>query len=89
MKTVTPGAGRIIGVDLARCLALIAMYVAHVAPSAGPAGILNLSEFVTAPPLRAADGRISLPLHRTHELPGTLCLIGGPRNRVDSYWAIY
>lgn len=49
MKTATPGAGRIIGVDLARCLALIAMYVAHVAPSAGPAGILNLSEFATAP----------------------------------------
>lgn len=49
MKTKAHGAGRIIGVDLARCLALIAMYVAHVAPSAGPAGVLNLSEFVAAP----------------------------------------
>ncbi|MDO4897771.1 MAG: hypothetical protein Q3965_00545 [Rothia sp. (in: high G+C Gram-positive bacteria)] len=41
--------GRLIGVDLARCLALVSMFVAHTAPSAGPAGVLNLSEFLTAP----------------------------------------
>lgn len=41
--------GRIIGVDIARCMALLSMFVAHVAPSGGPAGVLNLSEFLTAP----------------------------------------
>lgn len=41
--------GRVVGIDLARGVALVAMFVAHTAPSPGPAGVLNLSEFVTAP----------------------------------------
>lgn len=43
------GAGRIIGIDVARCFALISMFIAHTAPSGGPGGLLNLSEFLTAP----------------------------------------
>lgn len=43
------GAGRVIGVDLARCAALISMFVAHVAPGRGPGGVFNLSEFLAAP----------------------------------------
>ena len=41
--------GRVIGIDLARSAALISMFIAHTAPSGGPAGLLNLSEFLTAP----------------------------------------
>lgn len=36
-------------VDMLRGIALISMFVAHVAPSQGPAGILEYSEFATAP----------------------------------------
>lgn len=43
------GAGRIIGIDVARCLALLSMFIAHTAPGRGPGGLLNLSEFLTAP----------------------------------------
>ncbi|WP_237209126.1 DUF418 domain-containing protein [Rothia nasimurium] len=39
--------GRIIGVDVARFAALAGMFVAHTAPSRGPAGIFNFSEFYT------------------------------------------
>lgn len=42
-------AGRVIGIDLARCAALISMFIAHGAPGGGPGGLLNLSEFLTAP----------------------------------------
>lgn len=42
------GAGRLLGIDLARCLALLSMFVAHLAPSPGPYGVLNISEFLTA-----------------------------------------
>lgn len=37
------------GVDLARGLAVVSMFVAHTAPSAGPGGLLNLSELLTFP----------------------------------------
>lgn len=40
---------RVRSVDIARGLALVSMYVAHVAPSGGPGKILDLSEFLTAP----------------------------------------
>ncbi|WP_188359220.1 acyltransferase family protein [Rothia aerolata] len=48
--TTTPvsASTRMVGIDLARCVALVSMFVAHVAPSAGPGGVLNLSEFLTA-----------------------------------------
>ncbi|MFJ3312230.1 hypothetical protein ACIPJU_05400 [Micrococcus endophyticus] len=39
---------RLVWVDVARGLALVSMMVAHVAPTGGPAGILNLSEHLTA-----------------------------------------
>lgn len=41
--------GRVVGVDVARGVALLSMFVAHTAPSPGPFGVLNLSEFATAP----------------------------------------
>lgn len=41
--------GRDLGVDVARGVAVISMYVAHVAPSDGPGQVLLLSEFLTAP----------------------------------------
>ncbi|MFC0673890.1 hypothetical protein [Brachybacterium hainanense] len=40
---------RLPGIDLARCAALVLMVIAHVAPSDGPARILLVSEFLTAP----------------------------------------
>lgn len=40
---------RRIDVDVVRFLALVAMFIAHVAPVAGPGGVLMLSEFVTMP----------------------------------------
>jgi hypothetical protein len=40
---------RRIDVDLVRFLALFAMFVAHVAPTAGPGGVFTMSEFVTMP----------------------------------------
>lgn len=39
--------GRLLGVDLARFMALISMFIAHTAPTPGPFGVLNLSEFLT------------------------------------------
>jgi Protein of unknown function (DUF418) len=39
---------RNLGVDVARGLALISMFVAHTAPSDGPANVLYLSELLTA-----------------------------------------
>lgn len=41
--------GRDLGVDVARGVAVLSMYVAHVAPSDGPGQVLLLSEFLTAP----------------------------------------
>lgn len=40
--------GRDLGLDAARGIALLSMFVAHFAPSAGPLGVLNLSEHLTA-----------------------------------------
>ena len=40
---------RLAGIDLARGVALVLMFVAHVAPSDGPLRVLLLSEFLTAP----------------------------------------
>jgi uncharacterized membrane protein len=40
---------RDLSVDVARGLALLSMFVAHTAPSDGPANVLELSEFLTAP----------------------------------------
>ncbi len=42
------GRDRLVWVDVARGVALVSMFVAHVAPSGGPAGVLNLSEHLTA-----------------------------------------
>lgn len=39
---------RLVWLDVARGLALLSMFTAHVAPSPGPLGVLNLSEFLTA-----------------------------------------
>lgn len=40
---------RDLGVDLARGVAVVSMFVAHTAPGAGPGGVLLLSEFLTFP----------------------------------------
>lgn len=40
---------RVVGVDLARWVALVAMFVAHTAPSAGPANLLAYADFLAAP----------------------------------------
>ena len=40
--------GRAVGIDLARAGAVVSMYVAHVAPSTGPLGLLEVSEYLTA-----------------------------------------
>jgi len=40
---------RDLGVDFARGLALISMFVAHTAPSDGPGNLLELSEYLTVP----------------------------------------
>lgn len=45
----TSPAAREWGVDLARGVAVISMFVAHTAPTAGPGGVLLLSEFLTFP----------------------------------------
>lgn len=42
------GRDRLVWVDVARGVALVSMFVAHTAPSGGPAGVLNLSEHLTA-----------------------------------------
>ena len=39
---------RLVSIDLARCAALASMVIAHTAPTPGPFGVLNLSEFLTA-----------------------------------------
>ncbi len=52
-------AGRLIGIDLARCVALVSMFVAHTAPTAGPGGVLTLSEFLTMPLFAALLGASS------------------------------
>ncbi len=36
-------------VDVVRAVALVSMYVAHVAPSSGPGNVLHLSEYLTMP----------------------------------------
>lgn len=40
---------RDLGIDAARGLALVSMFVAHFAPTSGPGGVLDLSEYLTAP----------------------------------------
>lgn len=40
--------GRLISIDCARFIAIASMFVAHVAPSSGPFGLLNLSEYLSA-----------------------------------------
>lgn len=47
--TPTYAPSRELGVDLARGVAVVSMFVAHTAPSAGPGGLLQLSEFLTFP----------------------------------------
>ncbi|MGA8845052.1 MAG: hypothetical protein WB471_00365 [Nocardioides sp.] len=43
-------------VDVVRGLALLSMYVAHCAPTGGPAGVLTLSEYLTYPLFAALVG---------------------------------
>lgn len=53
----TPTArGRLVWVDVARGLALVAMMVAHAAPAGGPGGVLRLAEHLTAPLFAALVG---------------------------------
>jgi hypothetical protein len=47
---------RDLGVDALRGVALMSMFVAHVAPSDGPGGLLNLSEYLTYPLFAAIVG---------------------------------
>ncbi|QCX27002.1 heparan-alpha-glucosaminide N-acetyltransferase domain-containing protein [Nocardioides jishulii] len=47
--TTAPDVAREWGVDLARGVAIISMFVAHTAPTAGPGGVLMLSEYLTFP----------------------------------------
>jgi hypothetical protein len=63
--TVAVERSRDLGVDVARGVAVFSMFVAHFAPSAGPGGVLILSEYLTAPcspysaagrPVRRAEG---------------------------------
>jgi hypothetical protein len=44
------------GVDALRGVALVSMYVAHTAPTGGPAGVFNLSEYLTYPLFAALVG---------------------------------
>ncbi|MFE8935073.1 hypothetical protein [Micrococcus luteus] len=48
--------GRLVWVDVARGLALVAMMVAHAAPAGGPDGLLRLAEHLTAPLFAALVG---------------------------------
>ena len=48
--------GRLVWVDVARGLALVAMMVAHAAPAGGPDGVLRLAEHLTAPLFAALVG---------------------------------
>lgn len=48
--------GRLVWVDVARGLALVAMMVAHAAPTGGPDGVLRLAEHLTAPLFAALVG---------------------------------
>lgn len=41
--------GRLVSIDLARFVAIAAMFVAYAAPSDGPWGLLGLSDFLAAP----------------------------------------
>ncbi|MDQ1103964.1 putative membrane protein [Nocardioides zeae] len=47
--SATAGRARDLGIDAARGLALVSMFVAHFAPGGGPGGVLDLSEYLTAP----------------------------------------
>ncbi|HEY1134290.1 MAG TPA: heparan-alpha-glucosaminide N-acetyltransferase domain-containing protein [Nocardioides sp.] len=49
LPTVGSERVRDLGIDAARGLALVSMFVAHFAPSSGPGGVLDLSEYLTAP----------------------------------------
>lgn len=48
--------GRLVWVDVARGLALVAMMVVHAAPADGPDGVLRLAEHLTAPLFAALVG---------------------------------
>ncbi|MCV7681877.1 hypothetical protein M3C12_000455 [Micrococcus luteus] len=48
--------GRLVWVDVARGLALVAMMVVHAAPAGGPDGVLRLAEHLTAPLFAALVG---------------------------------
>lgn len=60
---------RLIWVDVARGVALVGMMVAHVAPTGGPAGVLHLSEHLTAALFAALVG-VSARLEATRLGPG-------------------
>lgn len=53
---LSPSGRRDSGVDALRGLALVSMYVAHTAPTGGPAGIFTLSEYLTYPLFAALVG---------------------------------
>lgn len=65
-------------VDVVRGLALLAMYVAHCAPAAGPGGMLLLSEYLTYPLFAALVGAGAQLSHRRLTGPG----------RARTWWAI-
>lgn len=46
METATNTRDRLVSIDLARCVALLSMFVAYTAPSPGPGAVLDFSEFL-------------------------------------------
>lgn len=82
---VFPTSGRrVVGIDVARGVALISMFVAHTAPTAGPGGVLMLSEYLTFPLFALLVGagaalgvRVRTPLeHLLHTLVQAAALLG-------------
>ncbi|MDY6054684.1 hypothetical protein [Micrococcus sp.] len=69
-----PARHRLVWVDVARGLALVSMMIAHTAPSGGPAGVLNLSEFLTAALFAALVGVGSALERRRYGAGRTLVL---------------
>lgn len=74
---------RDMGVDLARGVAVLGMFVAHTAPSAGPGGVLQLSEYFPFPLFALLMGagaalvarRMALPRHALESVVRGVLLI--------------
>lgn len=74
---------RDMGVDLARGVAVVGMFVAHTAPSAGPGGVLQLSEYFPFPLFALLMGagaalvarRMAMPRHALESVVRGVLLI--------------